>query len=79
MENMRFQESAECCDSFARTVVRGRLSQIVRGQIVREGKCPAEYVRGDMSRSRVRDVRYTPLADLLVTGYNPREDNSPRK
>jgi len=44
MEKMRFEVSAECCESFARTDVQGRLFQIA-GAAERKPRAPNEMLQ----------------------------------
>jgi len=44
MENMRFEVSVECCESFTRTDVRGRLFQIA-GTAERKPRAPNEMLQ----------------------------------
>jgi len=44
MEKMRFQVSAECCESFVRTLLEGRLFQIA-GTAERKPQTPNEILQ----------------------------------
>ena len=55
MENMRFEVSVECCESFTRTDVRGRLFQLA-GTAERKPRAPNEMLQRETTETRLAEA-----------------------